>query len=82
MKRDQKGRFRKENNNDDKGFKLSLTLPSFNHPIYWPFLFIIIMPWAIILERRNALKKIFDFFDYILTLKEEFDTPKKNGIFY
>ena len=40
------------------------------------------MPWVIILERINALKKIFDFYDYILTPKEESDTPKKNGIFY
>ena len=56
MKRDQKGRFTKENNNDDKGFKLSVTLPSFTSLIYWAFLFIIIMPCKIILERRNEKK--------------------------
>ena len=82
MKRDQKGRFTKENDDDCKGFKLSFTLPSFTALIYWAFLFIITMPWAIILERSNAFKKIFDFFDYVLTPKEESDTQKKNGIFY
>ena len=57
MKRDLKRRFTKENSDDNnKGYKLSLTLPSFTSLIYWIFLFIIIMPLAIILERSNALK--------------------------
>ena len=40
------------------------------------------MPWAIILERSNALKKIFNLFDHILVPQEESDNPKKNRIFY
>ena len=65
-----------------KAYKLSLTFPSFTSLIYWIFLFIIIMPLAIILERSNALKKIFDLFEHFLVPQEESENPKKNGIFY
>ena len=83
MKRDSKGRFTKENSGDNnKGYKLSLNLPSFYSLIYLVFIFIIIILWAIILERSNTLKKIFDLFDHILVPQEESDNPKKNGIFY
>ena len=83
MKRAPKGRFTKEDSDDNnKGYKLSLILPSFTSLIYWIFLFIIIMPLAIILERSNALKKIFDLFEHFLVPQEESENPKKNGIFY
>ena len=55
MKRDSKGRFTKENIGDNnKVYKLSLNLPSFSFLIYWVFIFIIIILWAIILERSNT----------------------------
>ena len=82
MNRDPKGRFTKENSDDNKGYKLSLTLPSLTSLVCWVFLFIIIMPWAIILERSSVLKKILAFFDNILVPKEETENAKKNGLFY
>ena len=42
----------------------------------------VILPWAIILERCNALKKISDLFDGLFVPKDDNETPKKNGIFY
>ena len=57
MKRDEKGRFTKDEN-DSKGCKFNLTFPSLTTLIYWIFIGVVILPWAIILERCNALKKL------------------------
>ena len=81
MKRDEKGRFTKDED-DSKGYKFSLTFPSLTTLIYWIFIGVVILPWAIILERCNALKKISDLFDGLFVPKDDNDTPKKNGIFY
>ena len=81
MKRDEKGRFTK-NENDSKGYRFSLTFPSLTTLIYWIFIGVVILPWAIILERCNILKKISDLFDSLFALKDDTETPKKNGIFY
>ena len=82
MKRDSKGRFTKENSGDNnKVYKLSLNLPSFTSLIYWVFIFIIIILWAIILERSNALKKIFDLFVHIMVPQEKSDNSKKMEYF-
>ena len=81
MKRDEKGRFTKDED-DSKGYKFRLTFPSLTTLIYWIFIGVVILPWAIILERCNALKKISDLFDSLFALKDDTETPKKNGIFY
>ena len=57
MKRDEKGRFTKDED-DGKGYKFSLTFPSLTTLIYWIFIGVVILPWAIIFERCNALKKL------------------------
>ena len=59
MKRDVKGRFIKDEDDNGKGYKFSLTFPSLTTLIYWIFIGVVILPWAIILERFSALKKIF-----------------------
>ena len=79
MKRDVKGRFIKDEDDNSKGYKFSLTFPSL---IYWIFIGIVILPWAIILERANILQKISDFFDNVFASKDDNEAPKKNGIFY
>ena len=82
MKRDQKGRFSKEKE-DNEGYNLSLTLPSFRSLLYWLIIIIILLPWTVIFERFNALRKIFDFFENIMSKRgEDEETPKKNGLFY
>ena len=81
MKRDEKGRFTKDED-DGKGYKFSLTFPSLTTLIYWIFIGVVILPWAIIFERCNALKKIADLFDSIFVPKDDNEAPKKNGIFY
>ena len=81
MKRDKKGRFTSEAD-DERGYLFTLTFPAIKNLIFWAFFLIIILPWAIILERANILQKLLDFFDNILTKKEESETSKKNGLFY
>ena len=81
MKRDKKGRFTSETD-DDRGYLFTLSFPSIKNLIFWTFILIIVLPWAIILERANILQKLLDFFDNILIKNEEPETSKKNGIFY
>ena len=73
MKRDQKGRFTKERDDND-GYNLSLTLPSFRSLLYWLILLIILLPWTVIFARFNICKKIFDFFENIMSKRH---SPKK-----
>ena len=81
MKRDKKGRFTSEAD-DDRGYRFTLTFPSIKNLIFWAFILIIVLPWAIIFERSNILQKLLDLFDNILMKKEESETYKKNGLFY
>ena len=50
MKRDEKGRFTKDED-DSIGYKFSLTFPSLTTLIYRTFIGMVILPWAVILER-------------------------------
>ena len=81
MKRDKKGRFTSEED-DERRYRFTLTFPSIKNLIFWAFILIIILPRVIILERANILQKLLDFFDNILIKKEESETSKKNGLFY
>ena len=81
MKRDKKDRFTSEAD-DNKVYKFTVTFPSIKNMIFWVFIIIIVLPWALIFERSNILKKVLDFFDNILIPKEESETSKKNGLFY
>ena len=81
MKRDKKGRFTSEAD-DNKGYKFTLTFPSVKNLIFWVFILILVSPWAIILERSNILQKLLEFLENILIEKEESETSKKNGLFY
>ena len=81
MKRDKKGRFTSEAD-DNKGYKFTLTFPSVKNLIFWVFILILVSPWAIILERSNILQKLLEFLENILIKKEESETSKKNGLFY
>ena len=81
MKRDKKGRFTSEVD-DNKGYKFTLTFPSVKNLIFWVFILIFVPPWAIILERSNILQKLLEFLENILIQKEESETSKKNGLFY
>ena len=81
MKRDQKGRFTKEDySNDSYEFKLSN--PSLKNFIFIIMLIIIFLPWSVIISRIKIFEKIFHFFEDIMTEIKEEEPQKKNGIFY
>jgi hypothetical protein len=81
MKRDQKGRFTKEDySNDSYEFKLSI--PSLKNFIFIIMLIIIFLPWSVIISRIKIFEKIFHFFEDIMTEIKEEEPQKKNGIFY
>ena len=81
MKRDQKGRFTKEDySNDSYEFKLSI--PSLKNFIFIIMLIIIFLPWSVIISRIKIFEKIFNFFEGIMTEIKEEEPQKKNGIFY
>ena len=81
MKRDQKGRFTKEDySNDSYEFKLSI--PSLKNFIFIIMLIIIFLPWSVIISRIKIFEKIFHFSEDILTEIKEEEPQKKNGIFY
>ena len=81
MKRDQKGRFTKEDySNDSYEFKLSI--PSLKNFIFIIMLIIIFLPWSVIISRIKIFEKIFYFFEDIMTEIKEEEPQKKNGIFY
>ena len=81
MKRDQKGRFTKEDySNDSYEFKLSI--PSLKNFIFIIMLIIIFLPWSVIISRIKIFEKIFHFFENIMTEIKEEEPQKKNGIFY
>ena len=81
MKRDQKGRFTKEDySNDSYEFKLSI--PSLKNFIFIIMLIIIFLPLSVIISRIKIFEKIFHFFEDIMTEIKEEEPQKKNGIFY
>ena len=82
MKRDQKGRFTKEDFTNDS-YEFRLILPSLKNFIFILLLILIFLPWTVIISRCKILIKIFHFFEEIMTQREEEEEPqKKNGIFY
>ena len=81
MKRDQKGRFTKEDySNDSYEFKLSI--PSLKNFIFIILLILIFLPWSVIISKSRIFEKIFQFFEDIMTEIKEEEPQKKNGIFY
>lgn len=78
MPRDEKGKFTKKD-----GFKISMNIPNLEKIINFAILLVLLMPWIIIILRKNILELIFTFFEKIMSPSpnEETETPKK-GIFY
>ena len=80
--RDSKGRFSKQETNGG----LILAFPALSSILYWIILFLIFLPWLIILSKLSLLEKITILFDSIFKDIErpepEPEPNKKNGLFY
>ena len=81
MKRDKKGRFSKEEDENDF-CNLNLALPSFRSLLCWLIIIIILLSWTVIFARIHIFKTIFDFFENLMSIREEEEeTPKKIAYF-
>ena len=56
MKRDEKGRFAKK---DEEGLEIMIGLPPLKRILTWIFIIGILMPWISIIRKNNWLKKLW-----------------------
>ena len=79
MKRDEKGRFIKK---DDEGLEIMIGLPPLKKMLTWIFIIGVLMPWISILRKNNVFQKVMDALDgFFEKTIEETTTQKKNGLF-
>ena len=79
MKRDEKGRFIKK---DEEGLEIMIGLPPLKRMLTWLFIIGILMPWISIIRKNNLFQKLLDVLDkFFEKTVEEAATQKKNGLF-
>ena len=75
MKRDEKGRFIKK---DDEGLEIMIGLPPFKKMLTWIIIIGVLMPWISILRKNNVFQKVMDALDgFFEKTIEETATQKK-----
>lgn len=80
MKRDKKIRFSKS---CEDGLNITLGIPSIRKIVTYLIIAFILLPWVSILSKFNVLRKILDYFEFLLKIGNEEDSnTKKNGLFY
>ena len=78
MKRDEKGRFIKK---DDEGLEIMIGLPPLKKMLTWIFIIGVLMPWISILRKNNVFQKVMDALDgFFEKTIEETATQKKKWI--
>ena len=79
MKRDEKGRFAKK---DEEGLEIMIGLPPLKRILTWIFIIGILMPWISIIRKNNLFQKVMDALDgFFQKTIDEAATQKKNGLF-
>ena len=79
MKRDEKGRFVKK---DDEGLEIMIGLPPLKRILTWIFIIGILMPWISIIRKNNLFQKLMDILDnFFEKTIEEAAPQKKIGLF-
>ena len=81
-KRDSKGRFSR--NSDEEDNNLVLTLPSVKNIILWISIIFVLCPWLIIISKFNVFQKLENIFDILYKERNEeiAENGKKSGLFY
>ena len=79
--RDSNGRYIKKS---DEESQLTLIFPPIKSILYWILMFIIFLPWILILSKFSLFEKINMVFDTLINGKNEepAENGKKNGLFY
>ena len=79
MKRDEKGRFIKK---DDEGLEIMIGLPPLKKMLTWIFIIGVLMPWISILRKNNVFQKVIDALDgFFEKTIEDTATQKKMDYF-
>ena len=79
MKRDEKGRFIKK---DEEGLEIMIGLPPLERMLTWLFIIGILKPQISIILKNNLFQKLMDVLDkFFEKTVEEAATQKKNGLF-
>ena len=79
MKRDEKGRFAKS---CEDGLNVTLGIPPVRKIVTCLIIAFILLPWVSILSKFNVLRKILDYFEFLLKIgNEEDSTTKKMDYF-
>ena len=60
MKRDEKGRFAKK---EEEGLEIMIGLPPLKRILTWIFIIGILMPWISIIRKNNLFQKLMDVLD-------------------
>lgn len=81
-KRDSKGRFSKNEYEENNNF--TLAIPTFKSILKWISLIIVLFPWIIIISKFNLFEKMEEVFDFLYNERNEETTEngKKSGLFY
>ena len=82
MARDSRGRFTKNNGEENQ---LALIFPSIKNICYWIIMFIIFLPWIFILSKIDLFEKLNLMLEYLMIGRkneEPQENGKKNGLFY
>ena len=81
-KRDSKGRFSR--NSDEEDNNLVLTLTSVKNIILWIIIIFVLYPWLIIISKFNVFQKLENIFDILYKERNEeiAENGKKSGLFY
>ena len=81
-KRDSKGRFSKNEYEENNNFTLAIS--TFKSILKWISLIIVLFPWIIIIYKFNLFEKMEEVFDFLYNERNEETTEngKKSGLFY
>ena len=60
MKRDEKGRFAKK---EEEGLEIMIGLPPLKRMLTWIFIIGVMMPWISIIRKNNLFQKLMDILD-------------------
>ena len=75
MKRDEKGRFAKK---EEEGLEIMIGLPPLKRMLTWIFIIGVMMPWISIIRKNNLFQKLMDILDgFFEKTIEEAATEKK-----
>ena len=79
MKRDEKGRFAKK---EEEGLEIMIGLPPLKRLLTWIFIIGVMMPWISIIRKNNLFQKLTDILDGFFEKTMEEAQLKKKMVYF